>query len=428
MIANLDQSWLDALGSENLPDSWLASKREAASASFAKTGLPHRRMEDWKYTDLRNEIAEALPAASAIDVASGASAFEGTEARLGNGFWAGSDAMPQGVEILSLSEALTKQVDWVKPHLGTAKAPEGHPMLALNTALMRDGAVLRIAKNTKLDAPIIISHQGQGARQIMRHLVVVEEGVEATLIEVHQGGDEAQQVQQTTEIFVGANAKLTHIRMQDAGSRTAHLATDLVEVARDATYRGFVLTTGSELARQESFIEFTGPGAEAHISGAYLLSGQQHSDVTTRIHHAVPHCTSREVFKGVIADEARGVFQGKVIVAEGAQKTDGHQLNKTLLLSPKAEIDAKPELEIYADDVKCSHGATSGQLDAGQMFYLRARGIPEDQARGLLIESFMSEALDEVEDDAIREILTAHVAKWLAAHAGIEMENLEGAS
>lgn len=422
MTQNLDQSWIDAVtqGSD-LPGP--DGLRADAAASVTKTGLPHRRMEDWKYTDLRTRLAAALPLATPLeapgDFAEPFAALNAHEVCFGNGFWAAEmGEAPEGVELISLADAIETNKECALSYLGKASAPEGHPMVALNTALMTDGACLRVTKDTKAGT-ILFSNEGQAGRQMVRNLIVVEEGAEVTLIEMHQGSDEAQQVQQVTEIFVEANAKLTHIRMQNAGAKTAHLATDLIDVARNANYRGFVLTTGAELARQESYIEFSGENAEAHISGAYLLSGKQHADVTSRIHHAVPHCISREVFKGVITDEARGVFQGRIVVARDAQKTDGHQLNKTLLLSPKAEIDAKPELEIYADDVKCSHGATSGQLDEGQLFYLRARGIPEDEARGLLIESFMSEALLEVENEIIRDILAAHVATWLATHAGL---------
>lgn len=289
-------------------------------------------------------------------------------------------------------------------------------MVALNRALVHEGVAIRVAKGAKAGT-LILSHDGASGRQTTRNLIVVEEGAALTLIETHQGGDDAQQVQQVSDVFVAKGAKLTHIRLQDVGAKTVHLATDLVDVAKGANYRGFVLTMGGELSRQESFIEFSGQNAEAHISGAYLLSGKQHGDITTCVNHAVPHCVSREVFKGVVADKARGVFQGKIVVAEDAQKTDGHMLNKTLLLSDRAEMDAKPELEIYADDVKCSHGATAGQLDANQLFYLRARGIDEGAARGLLMQSFLAEALFEVEDEQIRDVLQAHVNAWLAAHA-----------
>ncbi len=414
------QSWLDAVtAGADLPG--LAVPRAAAVTAFARTGLPHKRLEDWKYTDLRNRLDGALPAAEPLDATGKlAPAFDAPDARqisFGNGFWnSASGDLPEGVDVLSLPDALTKEVDWVQTSLGTAKAPDDHPMVALNTALMRDGACVRVAKNTNAGT-ILLSHEGLSGRQIVRNLIVLEESASATVIECHRGSGEPQQFQQVTEILVGANAKLTHIRLQDAGEATTHLATDLVDVAEGANYRGFVLTTGARLARQESFIEFSGENAEAHISGAYLLSGEQHADVTTRIHHAVPHCVSREVFKGVIADKARGVFQGKIIVAEGAQKTDGHQLNKTLLLSDQAEIDARPELEIYADDVKCSHGATAGQLNDDHLFYLRARGIDEAAARGLLMQSFLTEALEEVEDEQIRAALQAHVDAWLDAHA-----------
>jgi Fe-S cluster assembly protein SufD len=419
-MSDAAQSWLDAV-TEGPDIPGLAGTRADAAKTFAQTGLPHRRMEDWKYTDIKTRLHEALPAAEPIAGAHlRARPFAedvSYEIDLGNGFWAGTrGTLAPGVEAISLDEALTANTDWVTAHLGKGKAPEGHPMVALNTALMRDGAAIHIGKGVNAGS-ILLTNEGQSGRQMVRNLIVVEEGAEATIIETHQGSDDAQQIQQVTEVFLAKGAKLTHIRLQDAGVKTVHLATDLADVAEGANYRGFVLTTGGELARQESFIEFSGENAEAHISGAYMLSGTQHADVTTRINHAQPGCVSREVFKGVIADEARGVFQGKIIVAEGAQKTDGHQLCKTLLLSDKAEIDAKPELEIYADDVKCSHGATTGQLDPNHLFYLRARGIDEATARGLLMQSFLAEALEEVECDEVRQVLQSHVDAWLLAHA-----------
>ncbi len=408
------QSWLDA--ATEGPD---FPGRAAARAAFAETGLPHRRMEDWKYTDLRTSLHEALPAAEPM-APKGAHPFgdkAGATIQFGNGFFAGiKGELPQGVEVTSLVDAMA--LDWAKAHYGKGKAPEGHPMVALNTALVHGGVAIRVAKESKAGT-LVLSHEGTSGRQTTRNLIVVEEGAALTLIETHRGGSDAQQVQEVNEIFVATGAKLTHIRLQDAGAKTVHLTTDLVDVAAEADYRGFVVTTGAELSRQESFIECSGPNAEAHISGAYLLSGDQHGDITTRVNHAVPDCVSREVFKGVIADKARGVFQGKIIVAEDAQKTDGHMLNKTLLLSDRAEMDAKPELEIYADDVKCSHGATTGQLDANQLFYLRARGIDEATARGLLMQSFLAEALLEVEDEQIRAVLQARVDAWLAAHAEV---------
>jgi len=406
------QSWLDA--ATEGPD---FPGRAAARAAFAKTGLPHRRMEDWKYTDLHARLHEALPAAGPTEP-KGAHPFgdkAGATIQLGNGFFAGiKGELPKGVEVSPLVDAMA--LDWAKAHYGKGKAPEGHPMVALNTALVHEGVAIRVAKGVKAGT-LVLSHEGTSGRQTTRNLIVVEEGAALTLIEAHQGSDEAQQVQQVSEIFVAKGAKLTHIRFQDTGGKTVHLTTDLVDVATEADYRGFVLTTGAELSRNESFIEFSGEHAEAHISGSYMLSGDQHGDITTRVNHAVPDCVSREVFKGVIADKARGVFQGKIIVAEDAQKTDGHMLNKTLLLSDRAEMDAKPELEIYADDVKCSHGATTGQLDANQLFYLRVRGIDEATARGLLMQSFLAEALLEVEDEQVRAVLQARVDAWLAAHA-----------
>lgn len=417
-----EQSWLDAFdaAANDLPGEWLTETRRDAINVFREKGLPHRRLEDWKYTDLRRVLSTDLPLAEKAKGAGVEPLAEVKAARIRfvNGFFAGAEALPQGVEVINLAQALLNQTPWVREHLGTAPRPEGHPMLALNTALMRDGVAIRVTG--QLETPLMIIHEGEAGRQLIRNLIVVEEGAKATLIEAHVGGDAQQQVHQTSDILVGANARLHHLRLQDAGTATVHMATDLIGIARDGFYDGFVVTTGADLSRQESFIEYKGENAEGRISGTYLLSGKQHADVTTRINHAVPHCVTREAFKGVITDEARGVFQGKILVAKDAQKTDGHMLNKTLLLSPKAEIDTKPELEIYADDVKCSHGATTGQIDEDQLFYLRARGIDEPTARGLLIHSFITEVLSEVSNASVREALEVHVAAWLAEHAGIK--------
>jgi Fe-S cluster assembly protein SufD len=216
---------------------------------------------------------------------------------------------------------------------------------------------------------------------------------------------------------VGEGAHLDHDLMQAAGDRAAHVATTLVRIGKDATYDGFAFTLGAELSRAEVHAVLEGPGGDCRVDGAYLGRGGQHIDNTTLIEHASPHGRSRQVFKGVLDERARGVFQGKIVVRRGAQKTDGHQLSRALLLSEAAEIDAKPELEIYADDVKCSHGATAGEIDAEALFYLRSRGIDEDAARGLLVRAFLAEAIEAIPVEPVREEFIEAVAAWLEARA-----------
>jgi Fe-S cluster assembly protein SufD len=248
-----------------------------------------------------------------------------------------------------------------------------------------------------------------------RNLILVEEGGAATVVEHHVGvGAGAYFANGVTEIRVAERGHLRHYIVQAESREAIHLATAHVEVARDATYEAFTLSTGSRLARNEASVRLTGEGAHCGLSGAYLMCGRQHCDNTILIEHVVPRTSCREVFKGVLDDQARAVFQGKIVVHREAQKTDGHQVSKALLLSDGAEIDMKPELEICADDVKCSHGAAAGELDHDALFYLRSRGVPEPLARGLLVEAFIEEAFEEMSCEDLRATLMANVSNWLA--------------
>jgi Fe-S cluster assembly protein SufD len=223
-----------------------------------------------------------------------------------------------------------------------------------------------------------------------------------------------------SEIRVGAGATLRHYREQSEGMSAFHTAATDSWVASDARYEAFLLTTGAGLSRSESRVVLDGAGASCRLDCGYLARGRQHVDNTTEIIHAKPHTTSAEVYKGVLDDQARGVFQGRIVVQKDAQKSDGHQLNKTILLSDRAEIDTKPELEIFADDVKCSHGATAGELDEGALFYLRARGIDLADARQLLVHAFIAEALENVADPALRETFSRRVGAWMAGTERLE--------
>jgi FeS assembly protein SufD len=273
-----------------------------------------------------------------------------------------------------------------------------------------------------LDQPIhLIQLDGDGepASTVTRNVVVAESGSSATLVESFGSlGLTGLQRNAVTELRLGGKAALKHIKLQRDGDDALHLSTWLVELGTDARYDAFQFSTGASVARNQVYLRFVGEGAAADLSGAFLLRGHQHGDTTLLVEHRVPHCTSRELFKGVLDGESRGVFQGKIIVSPGAQKTDGKQMSGALLLSEGAEFDSKPELEIFADDVVCGHGATSGQIDDELLFYLEARGIPEAEARALLIQAFVGEALEKIEDDGLRDALARAAAEWL----GVEFD------
>jgi Fe-S cluster assembly protein SufD len=272
-----------------------------------------------------------------------------------------------------------------------------------------------------LDQPIhLIQLDGKGepATTVTRNVVVAEPCSSATLIESFGSlGVGGLQRNAVTELKIGDKAAIKHVKLQRDGEDALHLSTWLIELGTDARYDAFQFSTGASLARNQIYARFAGEGSAVDISGAFLLRDRQHCDTALLVEHRVPRCTSRELFKGVLDGEARGVFQGKIIVSPGAQKTDGKQMSGALLLSESAEFDSKPELEIFADDVVCGHGSTSGQIDDELLFYLEARGIPEPQARALLIQAFVGEALEKIEDEALRDALARTAADWLGVES-----------
>jgi len=287
---------------------------------------------------------------------------------------------------------------------------------------MTDGAVLEIAAGARIARPLLlvfIRSAPQPSLITTRNLLSIGAGAQATLIEAHLTlpGAAAGQSNVSSELALGDNARLTHVKLTLGGTGETHLATATPVLAAGARYRAFQLTAATGLVRNSVALSFAGEHAKADISGCFLGRESEHVDTTLVIDHAVPGCESRELFKGVLADRARGVFQGKVIVRPDAQKTDGKQMAQVLMLSEDAEFDSKPELEINADDVVCGHGSTSAEIDADLLFYFRARGIPTEQARVLLIESFIGEAIDKVEDEALRLALMAVARRRLAGLA-----------
>ena len=315
----------------------------------------------------------------------------------------------------SLAAALAADDATVAAHLGKL-APAGDVAVALNTALMGDGAVIRIAAGATIERPLhlLFVASAKPAASFIRSLVVVEEGARAMLIESHEGpAGSDYQVNAALELFVGDRAHVDHVKIIGEGEDALHVSTLAAAIGAHARFNSFTFTAGGAVVRNQLFLKFDGEGTLAGIRGATLLKGRQHADTTLVANHVARDCQSREVFKSVLDDEAHGVFQGRIIVRPHAQKTDAKMMTQALLLSDRAEADNKPELEIFADDVQCGHGATAGALDDELKFYLMARGIPAAEAEALLIQAFLGEAIEGIEHAGLREALMEAVAAWL---------------
>ncbi|MEQ1649351.1 MAG: Fe-S cluster assembly protein SufD [Hyphomicrobiaceae bacterium] len=401
-----------------------ARGRADAMRGFERDGLPHRRVEAWKYTDLRNVLKEAHPiavggdatsvTAAAVDLALGELAHIAADrvVFVNGGYRAQLSTLPKGVVVTSMAG--------FQPGKPLVAAPSDETVIALNQALASDGVAVSITTGQTLARPLMVVMVAAGPHGqfvSVRHRVDVGAGASAQVIEakVTLKGAASGQLNAVTEVAVGDGAQLQHIQVGLEGETATSLASTLVSLEQSSTYRLFQLTVGTGLARNQAFVRFAGEGAKLDISGLMLGRKRQHCDTTLVIDHAVPNCESRELFKTVLDNEARAVFQGKVIVRPDAQKTDGKQMANALMLSEGAEFDSKPELEIYADDVVCGHGATVAELDHDLMFYLRSRGIPQPEGRAMLIDSFAGEALDKVADENVHDALSAIARAWLVA-------------
>jgi len=284
--------------------------------------------------------------------------------------------------------------------------------VALNTALMGDGAVIRIAAGAMPKRPIHLVFAAGSDRPsscFIRSLIAVEKAAKATIVESHDSG--ASQVNTALELVVGDEAQLEYFKITHC--RAMHVSSLLASVGAHAAFNSFAFTSEAELVRNQNFIRFAGDGSKGHIRGVNLLRGKEHVDTSLLIEHAAAHCVSREQFKTVLDGESHGVFQGKIVVKPHAQKTDAKMMTRALLLSDAAEADNKPELEIFADDVVCGHGATAGALDPGLKFYLMSRGIHEKEAEALLIQAFIDETIDEIGHEGIRDALKFAALRWL---------------
>ncbi len=390
--------------------------RESAAEAFRRLGVPGgtsgRREEAWKYTNLR-PLAEASfhePLTSLLDADALADAAPRIAASrlvfIDGHFRRELSEPPASIAIRSFAE---------HPQFGTLARPDREPLVALNTMLAEDGTEIEVPDGVDGGlvqlASIPIEASGRAAAFHPRHMIRLARNARLTLIETATGHG-AYLHNPVAEVHVADGAVFSHIRLQDDGPAAFHLSTVYAEVAAGGTYDSFVLNVGARLTRTEIHARLAGPDATVHLNGAQLLRGVQHADFTSVVRHDAPSCASRQTVKNVLAGRSRGVFQGRIEVARAAQKTDGYQMSQALLLSPDAEIDTKPELEIFADDVKCSHGATVGALDPDQLFYLRTRGVPEAEARSILVRAFLTEAVEVVTNDTARAALERAVEQW----------------
>lgn len=395
---------------------WLAALREGAATAFRAQGFPTRRAEAWKYTDLRpvteagfDEPLTALDDGPALPPAHGTARAVLVDGRFRPGL-SGLEGVGYRVE------GLAAVLPTLEGRIGALARAEEQPLVALNTMLFEDGLVVTVPEGVAggvLDLVSVASESERPAAFHPRHLIRLERGASLTIIETAAGPAGTRYLHNPVfEIEVAEGATLTHARLQQEGARAFQLSTVYAAVAAGGTYDNFTLNAGARLVRNEIHTSLNGPKAACHMNGAQLLASGQHADTTTVLDHAAPDCASRQTYKTVLAGKSRGVFQGKIHVHQVAQRTDGYQMNQALLLSPDAEIDSKPQLEIYADDVKCSHGATVGELDPEQIFYLRSRGIPERTARSMLVEAFLHEAVEGVTDETARAALDTAVSGW----------------
>lgn len=374
---------------------WLREIRRVAAESLECRGIPTPRLERWRYTNLLPAVKDYGDGMSVSDRA----------------------VRGPGKLVQKFGDVLSAAPEWLASLL--AERDEGvfrygdMMLWDLNAMFLRDGLVVDVPAHGIAENPVVLTATGKdGGFYSPRTVVRLGAGAELTLIE-HDAGTGAYWDNRTIQIIVGPGATLRHYRIQDGGAQAVSTQTAHVRIARDGSYEAFTLTAGTGFSRNQSHVQLTGENAACGIFGINILRGSQHSDMTVEVEHMAPRCRSVQMVRSVLDGQTHGVFQGKVYVHGGAVRTDARQLSNALLLCEGAEMDTKPELEIHADDVACSHGATTGKLDNDALFYMRSRGVPEDEARGLLIAAFVGEVVDKIGDEAVREGVKDRVAAWL---------------
>lgn len=406
----------------------LGDLRAEAMERFLALGFPTTRQESWRHTNLAALAGtEFAPAdyAGAVDPEELPlpPAESGLRAVVIGGRYqpalSSGNGEEVGIRMGSLAAAIDEVPERVLPHLGRVAEFREQTFVALNTALFVDGVFVYVPSGTVLEAPIELVYfspaEGRASNTHPRTLVVAGVGSQVTVVEHYLGQEDgACFTNAVTEIVAGEGAQIDHVRLQREPTSSFHIATVEIHLQADSRVAPQSFNIGGGLVRNDVNARLDGPGAEVALSGLYLVKGRQHVDNHTRVDHVAPHCTSRENYKGILDGRGRGVFNGRIIVHRDAQKTDAGQQNKNLLLSDKALVNTIPQLEIYADDVKCTHGSTVGQIDEEAIFYFLSRGIDAASARALLIQGFAQEIVDAVRHDGLREQLHGHVADWLA--------------
>lgn len=430
----LERAVLDAFREERSPrePAWLADVRRAGFERFRHLGFPGPRDEAWKYTNVAPILK--VPFAAAAEegprrTLSPPTTKDGVQLVFVNGRYAPAlsslAAADNGVEVASLRETLTNRPEKVEPHLARI-AREGTTFADVNTALLEDGAFVRIPAGVVLAEPIhilFLSEPEFGPTiSHPRNLVVAEPGSQAVVVESWIGTAGALYfTNAVTEVFLGDGAVLDFYKLERESLEAFHVATMEVLQGRDSTFHSHSITLGGALVRNDLNVQLDAPGASCTLNGLFLGSGTQHLDNHTKIDHAQPHGTSRELYKGIMSGRSRGVFNGRIVVRPDAQKTDAMQTNKNLLLSKEALVNSEPALEIFADDVKCRHGSTIGQLDETAMFYLRSRGIGEAEARDLLVYAFASDVASRIRIAPIRALVEEHLGLRLPGGKGVDL-------
>ena len=401
------------------PPTGMAVARDAALARLSAMGLPGRRDEYWHYTNASAfNAAKAMPAAVGDN---GAALFAGLDAVklvFVDGVFDAASSDDLTLAGVSLSRLATAPAGhWAQASYGALEAagqsPIARPWAALNTAYASDGLLIHVTGKAAKPLSVIYLRRNETSDVVLHHVVKLEAGAELTLLEQ---GPAASRFNHVLEVDLAPSARFHHIRAQGRDLARHAVTHIFAHLAAEALFKSFTLTADGALTRNEAVITFAGHDAKAHIAGAAMGDGAFHHDDTVFVTHAAERCESRQVFKKVLKHGAVGVFQGKILVKKGAQKTDGYQISQALLLDDDSQFLAKPELEIYADDVKCSHGSTSGAIDDGALFYLRSRGVPLRAAQSLLILAFLADTIAEIEDEVIAEDIRAQLETWLARH------------
>lgn len=384
---------------------WAKSLHQEGKAAFLSVGLPTPKTEAWKYTKLRDldtNDYELAPLASKSSMPPVQFPFTCAEIDFLNGQWVGTSNLPQGLSVKPLSEALR--------HINKIADIKNYPFAALNTAYLKQGVFIEIAANKKIEIPLVLRYltipENSNLFENIRNIIILNTGSSLDLIECYHYRGEVKSrylLNQVNEIHLLSGATLNHYKFQNEAYKANHIALHAVDVETAGTYKSFCLQKGANIARNETKVKLKGLRAKAQVDGAYVMNGWATLDTTTDIEHLVPQTQSSQLIKGVVGGDAKGVFQGKIHIAPNADQTEGTQLHKALLLSDTAEIDVKPELEIFADDVKCSHGAASGELDEEQLFYMQSRGISREEAKKMLIDAYLEDVFSRIEKDTLRE-------------------------